>query len=332
MGFQALAVDHGGNRRKQCHPCIQLDLASDEASVFLLGLLREPGELLFVHATPPSGTVARMRERKCSRSHLAHAPKLKQLRSESKPEGLDDLSEIDQKRVGIANKIFCTIATFLSACTDRGIAISVGHPTRSLLWKTRWFKDLQQKHGLHSVDFQQCIWGGRSNRWYTIRCNFHALKALSGSCQGGHKHALWGERSSCPAPDFPLQICRAFAVAVKQHALTSGAQQLATTGSAQASSAKQPRRMSQAGKQPRGNKLPPVISEFESEIWVPWDLARPGNIPQKLSQSQCQHFGIDTTAKLLEFCEVGDPRYSSLFCPVQDASSCGVQRCAAAAG
>ena len=184
MGFQALAVDHGGNRRKQSHPCIQLDLASDEASAFLWGLLRKPGELIFVHATPPSGTVTRMRERKSSRSHLAHTPKLKPLRSEFKPEGLGDLSEIDQKRVGIANKIFCTIATFLSACADRGIAISVGHPTKSLLWKTCWFKDLQQKHGLHSVDFQQCIWGGRSNRWYTIRCNFQALTALRGVVPG----------------------------------------------------------------------------------------------------------------------------------------------------
>ncbi|CAE7638477.1 Abcb1a [Symbiodinium sp. CCMP2592] len=268
-----------------------------------------------------------MRERKSSRSHLAHTPKLKPLRSEFKPEGLDDLSEIDQKRVGIANKIFCTIATFLSACADRSIAISVGHPTKSLLWKTCWFKDLQQKHGLHSVDFQQCIWGGRSNRWYTIRCNFQALTALRGSCQGGHKHALWGELRSGSDIEFPPRLCRAFAVAVQQHALELGAQQVKTTGSEHASAAKQSRRMAQAGKQPRGNKLPPVISEFESEIWVLWDLARPGNVPQKLTQSQCQHFSIETTAKLLEFCEVGDPRYSSLFCPVQDASSCGVQRC-----
>ena len=221
MGFQALAVNHGGNRNNQCHPCIQLDLASDEASDFLLGLLRKPGELIFVHATPPSGTVARTRARKFSRSHQTRESMPLPLRSGAKPEGADNLTETDQRRVATANKIFRTNATFLSACADMNIAICVGHPTKSLMWKTSWFKSLLRKHDLHTVDFQQCVWGGRSDKWYTFRCNFKGLLSLRGACSGDHKHALWGDLRRFHADaDYPPKLCEAMASAVQEQETT----------------------------------------------------------------------------------------------------------------
>ena len=65
QGFEATAIDHIKNRHRQCHPCSNIDLSSDEGYNYAQSLLKS-GMVMYLHAAPPCGAASRAREKKIS--------------------------------------------------------------------------------------------------------------------------------------------------------------------------------------------------------------------------------------------------------------------------
>ena len=138
-GFSTLAVDHGSNSHKPRSPCVNFDLSQDSGWKLLYDLL-EADNLLYVHGAPPCGTASRAREKPVPAYKVAMgAPNPPPLRNDAFPEGLPGLEGINLARVQSANELYRRMAEFLIACCEKGVAMSVENPTRSLMWLTIWF-------------------------------------------------------------------------------------------------------------------------------------------------------------------------------------------------
>ena len=57
--------------------------------------------------------------------------------------------------------------------------------------------------------------------------------------------------------------------------------------------------MAAAGRQPRGNRLPEVISEYKSTFTVTWPFAKPLKLPRLLSSEEACFFGVPAHTKAL---------------------------------
>ena len=192
-GFRAMAVDQKQNRHKQLHPTVVLDLTSEEAVKYLCALLRQPGAVLFLHCAPPCGTCSRARERKLSwKAKAAGVTEPRPLRDGRLPEGFPHLTGTNRKRVDTANAIYKHICTIARVAHEANVLISIENPTRSWMWATKWFVALIRDLQLHEVRFQQCMHGGRRDKWTSLYVNHCHFDSMALHCDQQHTHLPWG--------------------------------------------------------------------------------------------------------------------------------------------
>ena len=179
----SLAIDKV--RKRGCRSTIlqfDLTLASDQS--LLNQWIQSP--LLWLHLAPVCGTASRARDIRLFEGDP------QPLRSDLHPEGLPSLSEADQVRVDLANKLFQYSCKLFADATALGIIVTMENPRSSYFWCTCWVLQLMCLWPLFHGDFQACMMGSGRDKWIRIVANGVFIEALNIQCDGLHPHLPWG--------------------------------------------------------------------------------------------------------------------------------------------
>ena len=298
QGFKVVAVDYARLRSRQCHPCITLDLSSEEGYQYIESLLSS-GMVLYFHVAPPCGTLRRQAKKKAlQKLQRRPKPQSQPLRSSEFPAGLPNLAPQDKSRVDRANAIYDKITRLIRVAIRQNVLVTVESPSKALLWETPWFASLAAQGLLHEVTFQECMWGGRKDQWYSWCASDPSFDVLHAVCDQQHEHQpQWRAQGK---PPYPPALCDKVANLVYQAALQAGAQAVSPEPSAKRTKT-QPHTMAAAGRQPRGERLPPIISEFKYITTSLTDLQLDPKPDKKLSIEQCRQLQVPHPSKLLQF-------------------------------
>ena len=274
VGLQALSVDKDVSRAENA-VVAKYDLCNENHFSILESLVRaERHRLLHAHFAPSCGTASKARERL-----VPGLPKERQprpLRSEDKPDGLDNLSASEAARVTSANDSYEAAVKLILILIGLGVSVSVENPKNSLFWLTSMIQKLFKAiEGGHETIFHNCMHGGtrdKATKFWSFnprnpKINLFASLALE--CDKRHAHQSWRPRFAAgswifPTKDeaaYPTLLCDRMASILLQEAISRGlgpddslTQQLQHDGS--------------VGKrqlftmQPRQQKLRPILSEF----------------------------------------------------------------------
>ena len=276
LGFQSLAYDHSKNRHHKHHAVLNLDLSKGSSWPILEDLIRHHS-VCYVHLAPPCGTASRARDRPLSHKlKAAGVPEPKPLRSEAHPEGLPHLEGVDLERVRSANSIYVLAVKVANLCSDMNVLCSIENPATSYFWLFPGMNDLLSR-GYSDVEFDGCMHGGSRDRLCKWRVLGHAFDPLKLKCDSTHEHKPWSMSKvdgkwvfpTAEEASYPKVLTDRVALLVLKALdlpLPFNLQMNFEADTVQAQAA-------QAGKQPRGNKLPPLVSEFkqvhEFKNWEP---------------------------------------------------------------
>ena len=270
VGFRTTAIDKEPARSEN-FPIYQCDLTNPSEFALLKQYVEaEKDELLHAHFAPSCGTASRAREK---------APGPPPLRSDRFPDGLPGHNPRDQERVDIANASYKAMIELASLLVQLGISFSIENPKNSLFWKCSWVKRfLATLTKYHICEFQHCMHGGKRNKfthWLSFNPRnletdmFQALHLL---CDGSHEHASWkpyrnefGQTVFPTASEaaYPTLLCDRVAYILKAEAMAAGFVFPAELDDQLAVEPNAAKRQIFAT-QPRGKKLRPLVSEFQS--------------------------------------------------------------------
>lgn len=256
--FQTFSIDH---KTLKNVPILRLDLNS-ELDVKLLMDLLDQARVLYVHFAPPCGTASAARNIRLS--HKRHGPR--PLRSISMPMGLRGLKAVDRERVRLANSLYSMTCKLQS----RGIGWSIENPASSLMWLTTPFQ-LAMRLGkqLIGLVFDTCMYGFSRLKHTALWTNIQHLKALAVRCDNSHEHEAWGQVGNKFATAlecaYNKQLSDAWAACIQQFALSHNVVFPPTVFSevtSEESTLRTNYNKAVLGTQPRGRKLPPVMTDL----------------------------------------------------------------------
>ena len=294
MGFEVMPIDFEGNKHRPYVHVVQLDLRKRETWQFLR-YVAESRRPFHFHAAPPCGTASRARDIPMSSTDHGPPP----LRSEEWPLGFPSLSGFWANKVSSANQIYLQLAAFCMFLNMLHITWSIENPTNSYLWSIRDYKKLRE--GAMFVIFDSCIHGGSRKKSTGLLTTLEALIALEGECQGDHDHLEWGHVrnhdgtivfDTSKEAAYPKLLCERFATLLSMQASIL---ELAVNPVMQ--SLAEDSRVA-TYKQPRGRKIPPLISEFVDTKIV---RCRNGDEPKLDDKSKLtsDFYGIPSGSKML---------------------------------
>ena len=248
-------------------PVIRLDLRLEHARALLWQVLNRPN-LIGVHLAPPCGTASRAREivRKSG-------PSPPPLRSEKWPDGFPWLRGLNRDRVRSANMLYDLTGQIVCHCIGIGVIVSVENPARSHFWSTSHFskhiRALEDK--MFKTFFHHCMHGSRRRKHTLLLHNCEPLCKLAVLCDGGHTHEKWGYNKKWATSletAYPPLLCRRYANLLAQHLQECGYQGLPVELGQDSSTVGHNNKHSQIGadKQPRGKRIPPLVSEFKTVV------------------------------------------------------------------
>ena len=269
-GFSVLPVDWIHNKHKAKLPVIKIDLSSPKQVDILISLVKQDA-VNIIWAAVPCGTASRARE--IPLSDGSRGPR--QLRSSAYPRGLPNLSESERQRVEKANDIYDSVATLLETAVQVGVGIVVENPRGSYLWEFQWYKQLLDRVGFFDTDFQHCKWSPETAsrpKWTRLRSNIPELGQLAGPCELKHEHLGWGQTVlgqfvTAGEAEYPGGMVAAVADSLCAYLNNRGfVLSSQVPNPSMVNSEPHKRRRAVAAKQPRGNKLPPLLPEFKEVI------------------------------------------------------------------
>ena len=268
-GMHVLAIDHARNEHKSKIPNVVIDLSNVEQSQIIIDLIRS-GQVEGLSAGIPCGTASRARNIPLPGGERGPVP----LRSAEQPWGLPNLSSANQLRVDKANAIYRNVALIIQTAIEFKVLVFIENPRGSFLWDIPFYKNLLAQ-GFVDVDFQHCRWNPSSMdsraKWTRFRTNCASLIQCAGICTQKHAHLPWGRDAggnfnTKVEAEYSDGMCAALAPIIAR----AVEQKLGITlvpenpnpdiGDAQAFK----KRRAAVSRQPRGKKLPAVISEFSS--------------------------------------------------------------------
>ena len=199
LGLQALSVDKDVNRAENA-VVAKYDLCDANHFSTLEQLVRaERHRLVHAHFAPSCGTASRARERPVPGLPAHRQPR--PLRSNEKPDGLDNLNESEAARVEAANKSYNAAVDLILILLDLGVSVSIENPKNSLYWCTSMMQRLYNKvpHG-HFTCFHSCMHGGerdKATKLWSFNPREPAVNlfaALGLECDKQHVHQSWRPR------------------------------------------------------------------------------------------------------------------------------------------
>ena len=307
-GLRVLPVDKTTSRSSQIY-IAQYDVTDPDQFESLMQVLEaEQHHLAAIHLAPACGTASRAREKKLLKWVRKGFKVPIPLRSQSKPMGVDGLSNLDKLRTEMANQVYEVTAKIIQFCIDSCILCSVENPANSLFWLYPDIaKVLQQFEGFH-VTFANCMHGGKRNKltkWWATKPVFADLEA---SCDQKHQHAKWnpvqqGDTLVFPTAEeaaYPHLLCKRVIAIILRYVTALGAtmpqdlhEQLP---SAQVTSHRWVLDML-----PKGKKLRPLVSEFKDYKYF---LVHPSQEPEDAPFFKQQPKGARVVQRQLQWGEV----------------------------
>ena len=137
LGLNVVAVDKDPQRSEN-FPVACFDISKgDDCKALQQYITDERLRIVHSHFAPSCGTASRARERPLRGERNPPKP----LRSDDQPDGLDDLSEIDQRRVNEANQSYQAMVILASLLLSLGISISIENPINSIFWLTSFMRN-----------------------------------------------------------------------------------------------------------------------------------------------------------------------------------------------
>lgn len=177
---------------------------------------------------------------------------------------------------------------------------SVENPGNSYLWCIEEYALLRE--AFYFVEFHSCIHGSERKKYTAFLTSLQALQRLSGWCQGDYEHLSWGytyvegvlQFDTAKEAAYPRLLCQRFAAILAESAHGFG---LTLNPSMEDHTILIDPRVATL-KQPRGRKVPPIISEFlqTKTVRVSW------SDEPCLDDKQCTtapFHGVPTGSKLL---------------------------------
>ena len=210
LGLEALSVDKDVNRAENA-VVAKYDLCDANQFSTLEKLVRaERHRLVHAHFAPSCGTASRARERPVPGLPPDRQPR--PLRSNDKPDGLDNLNETETARVAAANKSYDAAVDLILILLELGVSVSIENPKNSLYWVTSMMQRLYNKvpQG-HFTCFHSCMHGGERDKatkfWsYNPRKPAVNLFAPLGlECDKQHVHPVLASSSFGWKMDLPHQ-------------------------------------------------------------------------------------------------------------------------------
>ena len=252
-----------------------MDLTDPLQVESLLDFLRaEYNHVACVLISPPSGTASMLRERTFPSLANQSLKLPQQLRSALFPDGLPTLSGRDKLSVERANQLFQQLAIVACESSDLGILTVIENPANSRYWETSFFESVEAHVRGHVVTFHSCVHGGSRPKLVKLWANQDSFSALSGRCDGSHRHKPWipvfsKKRkvtfATVDEPFFPPLLVERFLFCVVR-----GSPELHVGPKVLAEAVAQPSAAATArlrlGLQPRGNALPQIVWEFDQTL------------------------------------------------------------------
>jgi ribonuclease HI len=131
------------------------------------------------------------------------------------------LAPKDQARVDTANKIYQFAASVILLCNELGKDWTLEQPHRSLFWRTKYWRSVEQHLNPVYVKFDHCMYKGSRPKRTMVAGSFVGLKGLETFCDGQHAHLPWGRTphgfATAEEVQYPLDLCRAWAAIVAEH-------------------------------------------------------------------------------------------------------------------
>ena len=248
-------------------PVIRLDLTSEHGEALLWRMLGEPS-VVAIHLGPPCRTASAPREIKCR----GRCPQ--PLRSFRHPDGVPGIAGRDAACVLQANTLYALTGRVAAFCQQHGLLFCVENPARSRFWSTRSFlAHVGTLDAYYSTCLHHCMVGGRRRKHTRLLHNFQEMCRLQLPCNDLHSHEPWGSRQgkwvTSDKAEYPHLMCQLMAQAFVDCLVRLGAKSrplslLATHDDSHNA------RLAQVGvgKQPRGRRVPPLVSEFKRTLQV----------------------------------------------------------------
>ena len=269
-GMQAIPVDHARNTHRSLLPTVKIDLADWNACLIVVSVI-DSGNVEVIWSAVPCGTCSRAREIPLASGKPGPPP----LRNAAFVRGIPGLSAINQLRVDKANLIYDNNIAIFRAASRHQCLMAVENPGNSWLWKFPDY-DALLKIGFEDTLMQNCKWTANDTpcraKWSRLRTNIPGMTQLAGPCGQKHVHLPWGQDVSgkfrtADEAEYPEGMCIAVADVIIQALKSKGIQGLGILEDIVLSDAPaHKKRRAMAGKQPRGKKLPPVVSEFREIV------------------------------------------------------------------
>ena len=263
LSFQTFSIDH---KTLKNVPILKLDLNSEWDVKLLMDLISQ-ARVLYVHFAPPCGTASAAQSIRLSKKRHGPPP----LRSLRRPMGLGKLRAIDKERVRLANRLYETTCNLIAMLDAQGIGWSVENPASSLMWVTTPFQELARRvaRRFYGLTFDTCMFGAPRMKHTALWTNVSNLQALSVKCDGNHTHEAWGKVGNQFATAlecaYNKQLSDSWASCIQQFALDRKVvfpplvlADVDSKGSAMRTNYNK----AVMGSQPRGNKLPPVMTDL----------------------------------------------------------------------
>ena len=248
-------------------PVLVIDILSVSQVKILEGLLSK-GNILYVHFAPPCGTASAARNIKLHRRRHGPPP----LRSLEHPMGLPQLTSHQRQRVSLANALYVWTCNMVLLLHSKGVGWSIENPSSSLMWMTTPFQKLVQAMGeeLTAFAFHTCMYNAPRKKRTAIWTSVREMLALQRDCDESHVHKPWGlteDNTFATAEEcaYNAELAENWAVSITDYAKAEG---LVSPPATLEQTAFHPTlnndyaNRSVVGVQPRGHKLPPVMTDL----------------------------------------------------------------------
>ena len=256
-------------------PVSVADLTKPEGIALLMSWINSR-TVLGIFLAPPCGTASRARSIKLAgnlkrKYHNEPRP----LRSNSQPNGVSGLNWLNKFKISKANKLYHLTAQLVKHCVKEGLLVCVENPQYSLFWATTFWQEVA--HLVMYSTFHTCQYGSKRLKRTMFAHNHPSFAAINMKCpvvSSSHRHEKWGVTKQGFATSeetaYPFVLARtvahAFAKALLSLKLTASAE---TFSELQASSSRVLQAIrGQTGLQPKAQKLPPIVPEYQTLIKV----------------------------------------------------------------
>ena len=282
----SFGVDH--KRAKNSGRLLTVDLTTAEGQELCMRWIRSPN-CLGIFAAPPCGTCSRARGIPVRLQNGRYVPGPKPLRSDEFPDGVGDMSDLDQRRIQSANILYAFITRVSLECIALGKVVCIENPRSSLYWRTSFFAPL--KPLLSFTIHQACAYGSERPKWTALAHNTSTMHQLNNLCPGigpHHRHKPWGlinnglSFSTAEETAYPMKLAFHIAFYLAEHAASKGWVPPAGELTLPDEMSYQQLR-SVTGIQPKSSKLPPLVSEFQTFI----DIDVPTSSTPPVTPGEC---------------------------------------------